>query len=306
MQKWEKLGVVISGTDPALGEASFASLPCGEFIDENLLKIYFSTRRKQNASFTQFAIVDISMDFKIIQWGREPVLSPGEPGLFDDAGAMACSIFKTDKMDFMFYVGWNLSSSVPFRNAIGLATREKGKPEFEKAYRGPLLDRSPVDPSFVASCDVVGINDELVMYYLSCDGWWQQDGELRHRYNIKVAKSTNCIDWHRDGTVAIDYKDENEYALATPRVLFSGNRWRMWFSYRGPRYRIGYAESSDGIVWKREDQEMIGFQADARFYEFDGEMQCYPFLFLHQGRIMMLYNGNGYGKSGIGAAVLHE
>jgi len=36
----------------------------------------------------------------------------------------------------------------------------------------------------------------------------------------------------------------------------------------------------------------------------DSEMICYPHVFEHNGEKHMLYNGNGYGKSGIGLAVL--
>jgi hypothetical protein len=36
----------------------------------------------------------------------------------------------------------------------------------------------------------------------------------------------------------------------------------------------------------------------------DSEMIEYPFVFDHAGARYMLYNGNGYGKSGFGIAVL--
>jgi hypothetical protein len=35
-------------------------------------------------------------------------------------------------------------------------------------------------------------------------------------------------------------------------------------------------------------------------------MVCYPFVFDHGGRRYMFYNGNGYGKSGFGVAVLQD
>jgi hypothetical protein len=36
----------------------------------------------------------------------------------------------------------------------------------------------------------------------------------------------------------------------------------------------------------------------------DSEMMCYPYVFDHKGERYMLYNGNGYGKSGFGIAKL--
>ena len=38
----------------------------------------------------------------------------------------------------------------------------------------------------------------------------------------------------------------------------------------------------------------------------DSEMICYPYVFEHRGRFFMLYNGNGYGKTGFGVAVLEN
>ena len=44
--------------------------------------------------------------------------------------------------------------------------------------------------------------------------------------------------------------------------------WKMWYSYRGDRYHIGYAESYDGINWTRKDEKAgidiseTGFDSD--------------------------------------------
>ncbi len=76
----------------------------------------------------------------------------------------------------------------------------------------------------------------------------------------------------------------------------------MWYSYRGGdcTYRIGYAESSDGLQWIRMD-ETIGM--DVSNNGWDSEMVCYPFVFDHKDITYMLYNGNSYGKTGMGLAV---
>ena len=79
----------------------------------------------------------------------------------------------------------------------------------------------------------------------------------------------------------------------------------MWYCYRGRdfAYRIGYAESEDAIRWCRRDVE-AGISASQGGW--DSEMICYPYIFDHKGERYMLYNGNGYGASGIGLAVLES
>ena len=101
--------------------------------------------------------------------------------------------------------------------------------------------------------------------------------------------------------MAIDYSDDSEYAISRPSVIRDRDCWRMWFSHRGSAYRIGYAESLDGIHWKRLDADC---QIDVSESGWDSEMIEYPFVFDHDGSRYMLYNGNGYGKTGFGLAVL--
>ena len=82
----------------------------------------------------------------------------------------------------------------------------------------------------------------------------------------------------------------------------------MWYSYRGQpsitTYRIGYAESPDGVHWSRMDEKMHSL--DVSEGGWDSEMICYPYVFDHKGKRYMLYNGNGYGKTGFGLAVLED
>ena len=75
----------------------------------------------------------------------------------------------------------------------------------------------------------------------------------------------------------------------------------MWYSYRGKKYRIGYAESKDGKRWNRLDH-LAGISPSKNGW--DSEMIEYPFVFNHNGSRYMLYNGNGFGASGFGLAIL--
>jgi hypothetical protein len=79
----------------------------------------------------------------------------------------------------------------------------------------------------------------------------------------------------------------------------------MWYCYRGgpagDTYRIGFARSADGLKWHRLDEEVDLPPSDSGW---DSDMVCYPFLFEHDGTLYMLYNGNGYGRTGFGLAAL--
>ena len=79
----------------------------------------------------------------------------------------------------------------------------------------------------------------------------------------------------------------------------------MWFSYReSVSYKVGYAESENGIDWERDDIKAGIFASTSKGW--DSEMVCYPFIFEHKSKRYMLYNGNQYGKTGFGLAVFNQ
>ena len=75
----------------------------------------------------------------------------------------------------------------------------------------------------------------------------------------------------------------------------------MWYSFRGEQYRIGYAFSKDGMIWKRKD-ELAGIDVSPEGW--DSEAICYSHVFQYGKKLYMLYNGNVYGKEGLGIAKL--
>ncbi len=133
------------------------------------------------------------------------------------------------------------------------------------------------------------------------DKWVRLGDEVRHYYNIKYAESMDGLYWNREGRVCIDYECEDEYAFGRPFVMRENGIYKMWYAFRGERYKLGYAESPDGLNWKRKDNE-VGLEVSLNGW--DSEMVEYPFIFDFKGERYMFYNGNGYGKTGIGLAKL--
>jgi hypothetical protein len=74
----------------------------------------------------------------------------------------------------------------------------------------------------------------------------------------------------------------------------------MWFSHKGDAYRIGYAESDEGVKWNRRD-DLAGIDVSPSGW--DSAMIEYACVFTHQGIRYMFYNGNDYGREGAGLAV---
>lgn len=300
--QWKKLGNIYCPSGDITWMKTHAAVPfVGEIIKSDIT-IFFSARDADNKSSIGAIVFDID-NFVVKKVFAEPFLVPGANGNFDHDGVMGCHITEIKGTEYLYYIGWNLAESVPFRNAIGIAKYEHNK--FERIYDGPVLDRSIYDPCFVASNCVIKINGQYIMYYLSCIKWIEEKGKMKHLYHIKIAESDDGINWNRNGKIAIDFHYPNEYAISVPRVISEYGIYKMWYSYRAgavsETYRIGYAESEDGFNWNRKD-EKAGIELSNEGW--DSTMICYPYLFDYNDRRFMLYNGNGYGLTGFGLAVM--
>lgn len=107
------------------------------------------------------------------------------------------------------------------------------------------------------------------------------------------------VEWRRDGTNCIEPAYGWDHSIGRPTVWHDGQRFHMWFCYRGDHYRIGYASSDDGITWERDDA-LAGIDGSGETW--DSRDQCYPFVLQAGERLLMLYCGNDYGNGGVGIA----
>lgn len=298
---WIKKGLIFDVENRNDWMNSFATVPFAENIENDLYRIYFSTRDKQNHSSTAFIEIDINDPKKILTISEKPVLNPGELGTFDDSGAMGSCLVNHQDTQFLYYIGWNEGITVPYRNSIGLAIKQKHESIFKKYSKGPIVDRTSKEPHFVASNFVLVEDDLWKMWYLSCNKWEMYNGKPRPMYNIKYAESNNGIDWLRKNQIAIGFKDKHEWAISRPCII-KEDIYKMWYSYSGKEpYRIGYAESNDGKTWERKD-DSVGITVSESGW--DSLTVEYPFVFEHKGTKYMLYCGNDFGKTGFGYAIL--
>lgn len=308
--KWVRKGLIFAPDHNHNWMVSHAQVPLVDRVDDNTLRLYFGTRDERNRTVTTYIEVDVEDPSRVTYVHDQPVLGLGELGCFDDCGAMPSWIVDRAPLKYLYYTGWNTSTTVPYRNSIGLAVSKDGGQTFERAFKGPLLDRTQYEPHFCAVPCVLVENGKWRMWYLSGVRWDVFNGKPEPRYHIKYAESDDGINWDRRGVVCIDFKSEAEAGIVRPSVINDGAVYRMWYSYRGLEnyrtdktnsYRIGYAESEDGIAWIRKD-EQLGLDVSPSGW--DSEMVAYPYIYAEAAKKYMFYNGNGFGQSGLGYAVL--
>lgn len=294
--RWTKKGLLIRPDTRLSWNVSHCMVPTPYMLGDALVRVYFSGRDRDNRSRIGFAVVDLAAE-KVVEIAAAPVLDPGDLGCFDDNGVTPSCVREIGGRLHLYYIGWNPGSTVRVNLFGGLAISSDGGRTFERWSRAPIIERCRTDPFLNTAPWVVPVGDQYYMYYVSGCGWRHRD---LPRYNIKLARSRDGKEWLREGHVCIDFRDNSENALARPYVLRQAGIWRMWFAHRGDAYRIGYAESKDGLTWDRMDERAgLDISADG----FDSEMVEYGAVVEHAGRHFMFYNGNNYGFDGIGLAV---
>lgn len=303
--KWRKLGHIFTAERNSDWMYSHAMIPIAEQVDGDLYRILFSPRDRLNRGHGAYLEIDMRRPLEIHRLHEEPILEPGALGCFDDSGALPNSIVTVDGRKQLYYTGINLGVTVKIRNSIGLADWDEGQHRYVRRFPGPVIDRTRDHPHFVATPEVIH-DGTYRAWFTACQRWEAgTDGsEAKHFYNLEYAESDDGANWTRTGRTAIDFRDGHEYALGVPRVIKDGPLYRMWFCSRATAesatYRLRYAESPDGVNWQRRDGD-AGIDVSATGW--DSEMICYPFIFDHGGHRYLLYNGNGYGRTGFGLAV---
>lgn len=302
-QVWQRLGRVFEPQGQRDWLISHASNPLPFSLANGLVRVFFNFRDANSRS--GIAWLDWQPPAsgsdgvgEVVAIAEQPVFLPGEAGLYDDSGASVGCIVPVDDALWLYYLGWNLGVTVPWRNSIGFAQGKLGEP-FQRTQAVPLLDRHAVDPYSLSYPWVLREADQQWhMWYGSNLSWGKDMASMQHV--IKYAHSADGKNWQRDGRICIDLLP-GETGVARPCVHRDGALWRMWYGIRYQHYRIGYAESRDGLHWERRDNWLSWNRAPA---DWESDEQAYPCVFRHGADWLMLYDGNRYGATGFGVARL--
>jgi predicted GH43/DUF377 family glycosyl hydrolase len=285
-----------------------AQLPVPVLVGDDRLRVYYSTRDEHNRSRSGFFETEAGEPANVAYVHDRPALDLGEPGAFDELGAMASCVVEAAGELHLYYVGWTTGAGVPYRTEIGLAVSADGGVTFTRAQSAPVIGQTPAAP-YGANCPFVLHEAGLWRMWYGAVTGWDRTGELpESMYEIRYAESSDGVRWRLENTNCIEPLSDSE-ANTRAWVMRDAGTYHMWFSYRSildfrenrdRSYRIGYAESDDGVNWERRDEEAgLGPSNDG----WDSEMAAYGCVYEHGGARHMLYNGNGFGRSGIGHAV---
>ena len=142
---------------------------------------------------------------------------------------------------YLYYLGWNLATTVPWRNFIGLAVSLNLDGPFEKISNVPILDRSAIDPFSLSYPFVQPSLNKWTMHYGSNLSWGKDREDMHHV--IKTAHSPDGLSWHPTGKLALSMDKNKEIAVSRPWIHNVDGKEKLFFCYRKDRYRIRYGRS---------------------------------------------------------------
>ena len=301
MIRWEKKGLILN---TAKEDFTHASHPSMIQIDNDKYLLAFSSRKnKQSHIFLSHA--EVKGDKINIISENKLALSPSKPGYFDSEGLLNCCFVKNQGKFYIYYSGWQNIQIGLWHCDTGRAIADPENLTAKREFEGPVMGRDKNNPIFAAATSVhVDQNGIWKTWYNSGLSWEKRDDKWHAKYGIHYATSEDGIDWNCKPGLIIPIKDKYEHSFGRPSVVYWDNFYHMWFAHRGTKdyttYRIGYANSEDGINWIRNDKKSGIDISDSGW---DSESICYPYLFEHKGKKFMLYCGNNYGETGFGYAV---
>ncbi|MDC3260122.1 hypothetical protein OAU66_01035 [bacterium] len=299
---WNKLGLLFTPNETSFWQKSHAALPTSLKLTENVFRIYFTSRDENNATHIGFFDWKAGAPGEIIYRSELPVLSPGRLGMFDDHGVQATSVVRCGDLIHLYYLGWNIGEPQPlFYTAIGLAISEDNGVTFKKYSEAPIMERSKYDPWMVSGGTVLKEGDLWRMWYISGISFEFKNGTAESKYDIKYATSKDGIHWDRDGTICLPLQ-QGETNISRMSIIKEDGFYHTWFPVKsdGLGYRIGFAVSKDGIDWERKDHLV---EIDVSKNSWDSDSLDKLEVILHNRKKYMLYNGNDFGKEGIGLAI---
>jgi hypothetical protein len=266
------------------------------------IRLFVGLRDGQGVSRIGYIDVDAARPGHVLDVCREPVLNIGAPGAFDDNGVVPSAVVRDGERVYLHYAGYQQHLKIRFTVLGGLAVSDDGGHTFRRRSTVPALERTPGEMFFRVTHTVLRDGPVWRVWYGGGGTFLPGVGKTLPAYDVRYLESADGVTFPGEGRVVIPTAGD-EYRIGRPYVIRHAGRYRIFYGVgtRACTYRLGYAESPDGLTWTRRDDAVgIGLSAAG----WDSEMMAYPSVVTCGDKTWLFYNGNDYGRAGVGYAEL--
>ena len=145
------------------------------------------------------------------------------------------------------------------------------------------------------------------MWYVAGSDWQTINGKDMPVYEVKYIESLDGITWPKEGEKVIQITDPDEHGFGRP-ALFCPPDHKFKYLHYSVRsisrmaYHLGVAKSTDAQNWERID-DSLSLTTSKDSFDSDAIMYSAP---IHlNGVNLLFYNGNEFGREGIGVSRLN-
>jgi hypothetical protein len=300
--RWHKLGLLYAPEGRRGWDSSHAMLPTPLRLFDRTIRLYLAHLDRGGIGRIGHIDVELTDNPKVVAAAAAPTLDIGLPGDFDDNGVVPSCLVPVNGTLRLYYSGFQLQSQVPYTIFSGVATASDPSGPFERLTRIPALDRREGEHFFRAAPFVLAETGRWRMWYIGGSGWIPSaGGKMLPSYSLRHMESGDGLTWSGPSVECLTPDFPDEIGFGRPFIIRDEATYRMWLPIRSRSgYRIGYATSPDGLRWERQ-REAPGIECSLAGW--DSEMVTYPVIVRVDDRWIMFYNGNGYGRTGVGAAI---
>lgn len=303
--EWEKKGLIYCPDGNSSWAKHSALQPTPVVLDNKIIRVYLGFRDDLGISRIGFVDVDTDNPSNVIKVSTEPVLDIGNDGCFDENGVVPCAVIRKDEnILFMYYAGYQLGSKVRFLAFGGLAISYDNGYTFHRYSKIPITERTNDEFLFRVIHSVLYDDHKWKVWYGAGSNFIQGNFKTLPVYNIRYMESDDGITFPNKGTICLKTIND-EYRVGRPCVFKHNNKFIMLYGKGSEEipYILGMAESVDGLNWERIDSKVGIYLSDEGW---DSQMMAYPSIIDKDNEVILFYNGNDYGKTGFGYAVLKK
>jgi hypothetical protein len=272
---------------------------------DDRIRIFCGLRGADGVSRVGYFDVDRLYPENIIGISNGFVLEVGKPGMFDENGVVPCCAIRVDGDEStirLLYAGYQRGQQVPFSVFGGHAVSHDHGKTFVRSSQVPVTDRIEGETLFRVIHSVIRDGAGYRVWYGAGDSFITINGRLRPTYDIRSMKCDKDFhNWSTGQPVLTNVPGET-YRVARPFVVKIGRELLMLY-YKASYdeiFSIALATSTDGLVWT--DVE-LDFSLGAGT-EWCRNMAAYPSVIVDEDRLLVFFNGDDYGSTGVILSVL--
>lgn len=299
---WQDLGLVFRIQDQSTWMKSHGYVPTAIMLHDRI-RVFFASLDANRIGRIGFVDLDRADPTRVIEASDDPALDIGPTGAFDEHGVTPMSLVRlADGGLRLYYAGWQRTEGARYLLFNGMATSSDDGRTFTRNANVPVFERS--DRHYLVRTGFVILEGGTWKCWCAqSDRLIDVDGKVVPSYSLGFMESTDGIHWPETAEVCLRADDE-VFGYGRSAVWRESNgEWNALLSLRrrGAGYAIRHGTSTDGRHWDLQAVSPLSLMPEQTV---DAQAETmFPSILRDGDRMLMFYNGDGFGREGIRLAV---